>query len=68
MKTTIMGEEAQQASFRFSGQGGQYGLVLAQATGQSWWLDGLEVTYLVGEFGEHGAPEVFPHSYKLSPE
>lgn len=68
LKTTIMGEEAQQASFRFSGQGGQYGLVLSQATGQSWWLDGLEVTYLVGEFGEFGTPEVFPHSYQLSPE
>lgn len=67
LKTTIMGEEAQQASFRFSGQAGQYGLVASHATGHDWQEEGLEVCYLVAEFGEHGNPEVFPHQYKLPP-
>jgi hypothetical protein len=68
LKTTIMGEEAQQASFRFSGQGGQYGLVLAHALGMPWEQEGIEVTYLVAEFGEHGAAEVNAFNYHLSPE
>lgn len=67
LKTTIQGEEAQQASFRFSGQAGQYGLVTSQAIGFDWESHGLEVCYFVAEFGEHGNPEVFPRTYQLPP-
>ena len=68
LKTTIMGEEAQQASFRFSGQAGQYGLVTSHAIGYDWMLNGLDVCYLVAEFGESGSPVVIPHEYHLEPE
>lgn len=68
LKTTILGEQAQDASFRFSGQAGQYGLVLAEAIGQDWKRDGMEVTYFVAEFSEHGMPLVHPNTYPLSPE
>jgi len=67
LKTTILGEPAQQASFRFSGQAGQYGLVLSAAIGHDWQTKGMEVTYLVAEFGEYGEPEVRPMTHKLEP-
>lgn len=65
LKTTIMNEEAQAASFRFSGQAGQYGIIVSHAIGKDWATDGLEVCYLVAEFSEHGAPEVIPYHYQL---
>lgn len=68
LKTTINNEEAQQASFRFSGQGGQYGLVVSHAIGHDWQKLGMDIVYLVAEFGEHGFPEVRPLEYHLEPE
>lgn len=68
LKTTIKDETAQSASFRFSGQGGQYGLVVAHALGLDWSKHGMDVTYLVAEFGEHGFPDVRPLEYHLEPE
>lgn len=67
LKTTIQDAIAANASFRHSGQAGQYGLVLNQALGIDWRRWGMEVTYLVGEFGEFGEPEVTPRDYQLSP-
>jgi len=67
LKTTVLDEAAQQASFRFSGQAGQYGLVLAQALNLPWQEQGLEVTYLVAEFSEFGEPIVSPLHHKLDP-
>lgn len=68
LKTTILDEPAQQASFRFSGQAGHYGLVLAHAIDLPWHKLGLEVTYFVGEFGDHGEPETNPLHHELEPE
>lgn len=68
LKTTVMDSVAQEASFRFSGQAGQYGLVLAKAIGLDWQNEGMEVTYFVAEFAEFGLPEVVPRSYFLEPE
>jgi hypothetical protein len=65
LKTTILGEAAQDASFRFSGQAGQYGLVLAQALGHDWQKEGMEVTYFIAEFSEHGAPVAKPMTHHL---
>lgn len=67
LKTTILNEPAQQASFRFSGQAGQYGLVLSHAIGQDWQEKGIEVTYFVAEFSEFGMPIVSPMQHALSP-
>lgn len=68
LKTTVMDATAQEASFRFSGQAGQYGIVLAKAIGLDWEKEGMEVTYFVAEYAEHGLPAVYPRSYTLSPE
>jgi hypothetical protein len=65
LKTTILGEQAQQASFRFSGQAGQYGFVLSEAIGLPWREEGMDVTYFIAEFGEHGLPETNPQTYHL---
>lgn len=67
LKTTILDESAQQASFRFSGQAGQYGLVLSTAIGHDWESDGMDVTYFVAEFSDHGFPETNPLEYHLEP-
>lgn len=67
LKTTEKSKPAHDASFRFSGQGGLYGLVLAHALGLDWQHEGLEITYLVAWFTPEG-PEVYPLNYKLNPE
>lgn len=67
LKTTILGEPAQQASFRHSGQAGQYGLVLAKAINHPWQTEGMDVCYFVAEFGEHGLPQTNPLDYHLEP-
>lgn len=67
MKTTILDEPLQNANFRFSGQAGQYGLVLAQALGLDWQKEGLDVCYFVAEFGEHGFPVTNPMEHHLEP-
>lgn len=67
LKTTILNEVAQQASFRFSGQAGQYGLVLSAAIDHPWREQGMDVTYFVAEFGEHGLPDTNPLQYHLEP-
>jgi hypothetical protein len=68
LKTTVLNETAQQASFRFSGQAGQYGLILASAINHPWQREGMDVTYFVAEFSEHGLPEINPLTYHLDPD
>lgn len=67
LKTTVLDSNAQDASFRFSGQAGQYGLVLAQAINQDWRQAGMDVTYIVAEFGPSGEPDVRPLEYHMDP-
>jgi hypothetical protein len=67
LKTTILDEALQMANFRFSGQAGQYGLVLSQAIGHDWHTHGMDVCYFVAEFGEHGFPEANPMEHHLDP-
>lgn len=68
LKTTEKARPAHYAAFRFSGQAGLYGLILAHALGHDWKNEGLTVTYLLAMFGEDGAPDVYPINYKLDPE
>lgn len=67
LKTTTLPEETHEAAFRFSGQAGQYGMVLSTAVGHDFRLHGLDVCYLVAEFGTLG-PNVEPFEYHLSPD
>lgn len=66
-KTTTFDESLHNAAYRFSGQGGGYGMVLSTATGHDFRKHGLEVCYLLAEFGTYG-PNVRPMMYKISPE
>ncbi len=68
LKTTVQDEPAQQASFRFSGQAGQYGLVLSQAINHPWQTEGMEVTYFIAEFSEFGQPITNPMQHLLEPD
>lgn len=67
LKTTILDEALQDANFRFSGQAGQYGLILSQAIGLDWREHGMDVCYFVAEFGEHGLPVANPMEHSLDP-
>lgn len=67
LKTTTYDESVHEAAFRFSGQAGQYGMVLSAAVGHDFHVHGLEVCYLLAEFGPLG-PAVRPFQYVLSPE
>lgn len=69
LKTTQKSFPSHEASFRFSGQAGQYALVLSHALGLDWEHEGLEVTYLIAFFGdaEHDL-DVYPLDYKLPPD
>lgn len=68
LKTTVKSIPAHDASFRFSGQGGLYGLVLSHALGVDWKQHGLEVTYLMAYFSPENGPTVYPLDYALDPE
>ena len=67
LKTTEKSKPAHDAAFRFSGQGGQYGVVLEHALGLDWKKHGLDVTYLIALFLDDGS-EVYPLNYHLTPE
>lgn len=67
IKTTEKALPAHDAAFRFSGQAGQYGLVLDHALGLNWEQNGLDITYLIAMFDADG-PVVYPLTYKLDPE
>lgn len=66
LKTTAKEKPAHDASFRFSGQVGQYAMVLDQALGLDWEKNGLDVTYLLAPFDE--TLGVYPLNYNLSPD
>lgn len=66
LKTTTYDESLHEAAFRFSGQGGQYGMVMSTAVGHDFRRYGLDVCYLMAEFGPYG-PNVRPLEYHLSP-
>lgn len=65
LKTTILGEDAHEAAFRFSGQAGQYGMVLSVAVGHDFRKYGLEVCYFIADFEPTG-PKCKPFIYELS--
>jgi hypothetical protein len=67
LKTTMKQLPAHDASFRFSGQVGQYGMVLDHALNLDWEHNGLDVTYFIAMFADDG-PLVYPLSYHLDPE
>lgn len=76
LKTTEKSRPAHEGAFRFSGQAGQYGMVLDHALGLDWKKQGVTVTYLMAMFEEsseipgqeHGAMSVYPLTYTLDPE
>jgi len=66
LKTTI---GADHSKFRFSGQGVQYAMVLGQMLGLPWREEGIDVTYLVGDFGTSERwPAVIPFAFHYSPD
>lgn len=50
LKTTIKEERAHEAAFKFSGQGPNYAMIIAQALGFDWKVNGLKMTYVVTNF------------------
>lgn len=69
LKTTAKSFPAHNASFRFSGQAGQYGMILAHAIGLDWQKEGLDVIYLIAFFGDYEHEiDVYPIEYHLDPE
>lgn len=66
LKTTAKEKPSHDAAFRFSGQVGQYGMVLDHALGLNWETNGLDVTYLIAPFEEDIS--VYPLNYHLTPE
>lgn len=67
LKTTEKSKVAHDAAFRFSGQAGQYGIVLDHALGLDWVNQGLDITYLLAYFNET-ENEVYPIHYHLDAE
>ena len=67
LKTTTYDESLHHAAFRFSGQGGGYGMVLSAAVGHDFRKYGLDVCYLMAEFGTYG-PNVRPLEYHIEPD
>ena len=67
LKTTEKSKPAHDAAFRFSGQAGQYGMVLDHALGLDWQKNGLNIVYLMAMFHEDG-PVVYPLPYSLEPD
>jgi len=66
LKTTMKEVPAHDAAFRFSGQVGQYGMVLDHALGLNWETNGLDITYLLAVFDENLT--VYPLDYHLDPD
>jgi hypothetical protein len=62
LKTTEKSIPSHDAAFRFSGQGGHYGLVLSHALGIEWQTQGIDVTYLVAWFSPYEL-KVYPLDY-----
>jgi hypothetical protein len=50
LKTTVKDERAHEAAFKWSGQGPNYALILAQAQEWEWRKFGLTMTYVVANF------------------
>lgn len=67
IKTTEKKAPSHNAAFRFSGQAGQYGLILSHALGIDWQHEGLDVTYLMALF-EEDEQRIYPLNYHLEPE
>lgn len=63
LKTTEKNLPAHNAAFRFSGQAGQYGMVLDHALGLDWEHNGLDVTYVIIHFADELT--VYPIDYHL---
>lgn len=71
LKTTVKDKRAHDAAFRFSGQGPNYGLVVAHGLGWDWRKHGLNVTYLVSAFASASGdepPVVVLYTYEYGPE
>lgn len=67
LKTTEKKTHVHDAMFRYSGQAGQYGLVLNHVLGLDWKRDGLNVCYLMLGFDEYESI-VYPKVYHLPPD
>lgn len=68
LKTTEKSLPSHDATFRFSGQAGQYGMVLSHAIGLDWMTHGLDVVYLIAYFDPEEGPRAYPIPYHLDPE
>src|SRR5690606_27153757 len=64
LKTTEKALPSHDAAFRFSGQAGQYGVVLDHALQLDWRNQGLDIIYLIAYFGAT-ENQVYPISYHL---
>lgn len=69
LKTTVKDKRAHEAAFKYSGQGPNYGLILAQAMDWDWKRKGLSVTYLVSNFASADGSEdptvnLYTYDYK----
>lgn len=71
LKTTVKDMRAHEASFKFSGQGPLYSIVLSHALGHDWQANGLWMTYLVSYFGsetDEAPMSVIPKHFQFKPE
>lgn len=67
LKTTEKTLPSHDAAFYFSGQGSNYGLVLAHALGIDWEIQGIDVTYLIAHFDTWNQ-QVYPLNYSYDGE
>lgn len=71
LKTTVKEERAHEAAFKWSGQGPNYSLVLAQALDWDWRKWGLKMTYVVSNFAPADGSDdatVNLRTYEYTPE
>jgi hypothetical protein len=71
LKTTVKDPKAHEAAFKWSGQGPNYSLILAQAMGWDWRQKGLSVSYVVSNFASADGSEdsaVRLYTYDYTPD
>lgn len=70
LKTTVKDKRAHEAAYKFSGQGPNYAMVIAQALGFNWKERGLAMSYIVSNFASADGSEdasVNLYTYTYSP-
>ncbi len=71
LKTTVKDKRAHEAMFKFSGQGPNYGIVVAHGLGWDWKRHGFKMTYVVSNFASADGTEdssVVLHTYEYDEE